>query len=94
VSDRCSQAEAVNAVSFKRAAAFGKPVLWLYGDKDPFYSLRHSRFNFDAFIAAGGKGSLVTYPPPTGQNGHAIHAYPGMWQAAVDNYLREVAPPR
>ncbi|MDP1740714.1 S9 family peptidase [Polaromonas sp.] len=94
VSDRCSQAEAVNAVSFKRAAAFGKPVLWLYGDKDPFYSLRHSRFNFDAFLAAGGKGSFVTYPAPTGQNGHAIHAYPGIWQAAVNDYLQQAVPSR
>lgn len=94
VGDHCPQAETVNTVSFKRAAAFGKPVLWLYGDKDPFYSLRHSRVNFDAFIAAGGKGSFVTYPPPTGQNGHAIHAYPSVWQAAVDNYLKEVMPTR
>ena len=94
VSDRCSQAEAVNTVSFKRAAAFGKPMLWLYGDKDPFYSLSHSRANFDAFIAAGGKGSFVTYPPPTGQNGHAIHAYPSIWQAAVNDYLQQAVPSR
>jgi dienelactone hydrolase len=94
VSDRCSEAEAVNTVSFKRAAAFGKPMLWLYGDKDPFYSLNHSRANFDAFIAAGGKGSFVTYPPPTGQNGHAIHAYPSVWEAAVNDYLQQVMPSR
>ena len=94
VSDRCSQAEAVNTVSFKRAAAFGKPMLWLYGDKDPFYSLSHSRANFDAFMAAGGKGSFVTYPPPTGQNGHAIHAYPSIWQAAVNDYLQQAVPSR
>ncbi len=94
VSDRCPQPDTVNTVSFKRAAAFAKPVLWLYGDKDPFYSLRHSRANFDAFMAAGGKGSFVTYPPPTGQNGHSIHGYPGIWQAAVDNYLRDVVPAR
>lgn len=94
VGDRWLHADAVNIVSFKRAAAFGKPVLWLYGDKDPFYSLRHSRKNFDAFVAAGGKGSFLTYDPPPGQNGHAIHAYPALWQAAMDNYLQQVVPPR
>ena len=94
VGDRWLYAGAVNTASFRRAAAFSKPVLWLYGDKDPFYSLRHSRTNFDAFIAAGGKGRFVTYPPPTGQSGHAIHAYPGMWQAAVDDYLQQAVPPR
>jgi dienelactone hydrolase len=94
VADRCPQPDAVNTVSFRRAAAFAKPVLWLYGDKDPFYSLSHSRMNFDAFTAAGGKGNFVTYPPPTGQNGHSIHAYPSVWQTAVDSYLKEVVPPR
>jgi len=76
------------------AAAFGKPVFWLYGDQDPYYSLRHSRANFDACIAAGGKGKFVTYPRPTGQNGHAIHAFPGVWQTEVDNYLKDAIPPR
>lgn len=94
VGNRWLYADSVNTVSFKRAAAFGKPMLWLYGDKDPFYSLNHSRANFDSFVAAGGKGSFVTYPPPTGQNGHAIHAYPSVWQAAVDDYLQLVVPSR
>ena len=94
VGDQCPRAEEVNTVSFKRGAAFAKPVLWLYGDKDPYYSLRHSRMNLDAFTAAGGKGRFVSYAPPTGQNGHAIYAFPGLWQSDLDGYLAQVLPAR
>lgn len=50
VSDRCSSAAAVNTVSFRQAAAFAPPMLWLYGENDLFYKISHSKSNFDAFI--------------------------------------------
>ena len=54
---RCEDADHVNSVLFRRGAAFQGPQIWLYGDKDPFYSLSRSRKNFDDFVAAARAGS-------------------------------------
>lgn len=90
VGDRCSSAAAVNTVSFKRAAAFTPPMLWLYGENDPFYRISHSRSNFDAFIAAGGKGTFKVITPSDAQNGHGIHAMPNLWRDVMNAYLTQV----
>lgn len=90
IGDRCPEADRINPVLFQRGAAFKKPELWLYGDKDPFYALAHSRKNFDAFAAAGGTASFVSFPPPPGQNGHMIHQSPALWSADVARYLQQV----
>ncbi|HSV57918.1 MAG TPA: alpha/beta fold hydrolase [Variovorax sp.] len=93
VGDRCADAGRVNPALFRRGAAFGKPMLWLYGDKDPFYALTHSKQNFEAFVAAGGRGSFLSFDAPPGQIGHLIHQHPSLWGAAVDGYLRQVDIP-
>ena len=90
VGERCSDADRINPVLFRQGAAFKGPELWLYGDKDPFYSLDHSRRNFEAFEAAGGKGRFMTYSPRPGQIGHFISQSPSLWTAAMDDYLKEV----
>ena len=83
----CSSASAINQTLFNRGAAYGQPTIWLYGDKDPFYPLSHSRGNFAAFQAAGGKGAFHEYTPPEGLNGHQIGAAPQLWSATLDAYL-------
>lgn len=93
VGDRCLYADRINTATFQRAATFTKPMLWLYGDKDPFYSLKHSRQNFDAFVAAGGQGRLLVLEPPVGQSGHSLHTYRTLWQAAADDYLTHATKP-
>ncbi|WP_051237588.1 alpha/beta hydrolase family protein [Ottowia thiooxydans] len=92
VGDRCADADKVNPVSFRRGAVFPRPMLWLYGSQDPFYSLRHSRKNFDAFIAEGGKGSFVSFDPLHGASGHDIVAQPVLWESAVSDYLKKLEP--
>jgi dienelactone hydrolase len=92
VGDRCTHADAINPVAFRRGAAFPHPMLWLYGEQDPFYALRHSRKNFDAFVAEGGKGRFVAFDPLYGASGHGIHAQPALWRSAVDEYLQAVVP--
>lgn len=87
VGDRCKDADKVNVVSFVRGAVFPRPTLWLYGAHDPFYSLNHSRKNFDAFTAAGGKGEFMEFIPLYGGNGHFIHSQPVLWESAVTDYL-------
>ena len=82
-----SIASAINQNLFNRGAAYGQPTIWFYGDKDPFYPLSHSRANFAAFQAAGGKGAFHEYTPPEGLNGHQIGAAPQLWSATLDAYL-------
>src|SRR5690349_13114786 len=85
----CGYSAKVNAELFKRGAAYKAPTLWLYGDKDPFYPLSHSRGSFDAFKAAGGRGSFNEYTLPDGVSGHSVASYPQLWGPAVERYLDE-----
>lgn len=85
----CSTASAINQTLFKRGAAFGQPSIWLYGNNDSFYPLSHSRANFAAFQAAGGKGAFHEYVPAAGMNGHFINAAPNLWGTTLEAYLAE-----
>ena len=85
--DGCKESAAVNRAGFERGAAMPRPTLWLYGERDSFYALEHSRASFDAFRAAGGQGRMVSYALPPGQDGHGIHNFPALWRADVDSYL-------
>ncbi|MDP1751281.1 MAG: hypothetical protein Q8L22_17670, partial [Reyranella sp.] len=51
------------------------------------YPLSHSRGNFAAFEAAGGKGAFNEYAPPTSLNGHQISSAPPLWTTALEAYL-------
>ena len=66
-------------------------MLWLYGENDPFYALDHSRGNFEAFRAAGGKGRFIGFRVPGG-NGHSVILFPRLWAAEVDRYLGGTKP--
>lgn len=94
ISDRCSNAIRINQSTFRRGARFARPTLWLYGESDPFYSLSHSRANFDDFVAAGGRGRFESYAVPGRDAGHAVIAVPRLWADAVDRYLEEVVATR
>jgi dienelactone hydrolase len=90
MSDRCPDPEAINTVTFRRGAAFPGPTLWLYGDNDSFYRIEHSRKNFDAFVAAGGKGAFFTYALGPGANGHTLIARPDQWQDAAAAFIGSI----
>jgi dienelactone hydrolase len=81
-------ANIINQALFTRGALFPGDTIWLYGDGDPFYPLSHSRENFAAFQAAGGKGAFHEFPPPQGSSGHSIVAYPDVWGSLVEAYLK------
>jgi dienelactone hydrolase len=87
MSDRCPRAADINHVSLRRGAAYPHPMLWLYAEGDPFYSLQHTRAGFEAFVAAGGRGAFQEYRSGYGSNGHLLIRYPQVWQPAVDAYL-------
>lgn len=88
--DICPLAAAVNTVSFRRAAAFAPPMLWLYGENDPFYKISHSKSNFEAFIQAGGKGDFKVFDAGSGRSGHGIVSSPDLWRSSVDVYLKQL----
>jgi hypothetical protein len=77
----------------ERGVGYGRPTAWLYGDKDPFYPMTHSRANFAAFEAAGGKGAFHEYAPPEGLNGHQIVSAPPLWGATLEAYLADQGLP-
>jgi dienelactone hydrolase len=85
----CRNASEINGTLFKRGGAFPHPTLWLYGNQDPCYSLNHSRANFAAFQAAGGKGSFFDFEVPGG-NGHRVMFSPPLWTGHVDRYLNSI----
>ena len=87
VGSRCPTASAVNQALFNRGAPYGRPMIWLYGDKDPFYPLSHSRANFAAFQSAGGRGAFHEYAPGEGLNGHQIGSAPSLWGVTLEAYL-------
>ena len=90
VGDRCPSAAAINTVSFTRAAGFASPMLWLYGENDPFYKISHSRKNFDVFQAAGGIGEFHVFNLGAGQSGHGLISMRSQWQSAVMRYLDHI----
>jgi len=89
VSEGCRNASEINGTLFRRGGMFPHPTLWLYGNHDPLYSLDHSRANFAAFQAAGGKGSFFDFEVPGG-NGHGVMFSPSLWTGYVDRYLDSI----
>jgi dienelactone hydrolase len=89
VGEGCSTALEINGTLFRRGATFHGPTLWLYGQRDFYYSMRHSRTNFDEFHAFGGQGTFLEFEVP-GPNGHALNAYPELWAAHVEDFLKRV----
>jgi dienelactone hydrolase len=83
----CSTASSINRGLLNRGIAWGQPSLWLYGDKDPFYPLSHTRANFQAFQAAGGQGTFHEYQPTEGINGHQIGSVPQLWTDVAEAHL-------
>ena len=88
----CQDALAVNRATFLRGAGFSRPTLWLYSDNDSFYSLAHSRGNFDAFVAAGGTGTFQVFTRAPTLNGHFLVNDPALWSGTLDAYLLQVTP--
>jgi pimeloyl-ACP methyl ester carboxylesterase len=87
-----STAGEINGTLFRRGGMFPRPTLWLYGRGDSYYSIEHSRSNFEAFMKAGGKGEFVEFDVPDGL-GHEVIDYPNLWVEPVEKYLIAVTPP-
>jgi dienelactone hydrolase len=87
---RCSEMEAVHKISFKRGSDFKKQTIWLYGENDSHYSLKHCQNNFDLFVKSGGKGVFLSYYLPPGKDGHSLLYYPQIWMKDVDLFIKGI----
>lgn len=92
MSDSCPNPTAINTTTFARGAPFPNQTVWLYGQNDPYYSLQHSRYNFDYFSSLGGKGTFNTFYLGAGVVGHNVFLYPALWGPVVDQYLAGLPP--
>jgi dienelactone hydrolase len=85
----CINIDAINLATFRKAAAFRRPTIWLYGEIDSFYSIEHSRRNFDAFRSAGGEGAFHSYQVG-GHWGHYLLEFPNFWRSQLSTFLEGV----
>lgn len=90
--EACVDAVAVNRAVSAMGAASPHPTAWLYAAADPFYSLDHSRGNFAAFVAAGGRGEYLEYQRAPGLDGHFLVDDPGLWEADLAAFLARLPP--
>lgn len=86
----CQDALLVNRQTFVRGAGFPGPTIWLYGNNDSFYSLSHSRGNFDAFIASGGDGVFEIFTRAPSLNGHFLVNDPDLWTNELDAFVAQL----
>jgi dienelactone hydrolase len=85
--EACVDAVPVNRSSFLRGAGFPGASLWLYAENDTFYSIAHSRSNFDSFVTAGGSAAFHVHARAPGLNGHFLHNDPALWGTDVESYI-------
>jgi dienelactone hydrolase len=82
----CPRMQDAHATLLRRAAPYTGETLWLYGEKDPFYTVQQSRRAHEAFTKAGGKGDFRTFEVSDG-DGHGLLNWPRLWGSAVEGYL-------
>ncbi|MEO8021147.1 acetylxylan esterase [Polaromonas sp.] len=88
----CPTMGSVNRTLFNRGAGYPGESLWLHAENDAYYSLSHSRENFTAFTAAGGKGLFHEFVLPA-ENGHWLPAFPAAWSTSLEAYLKRIGLP-
>ena len=66
------------------------PQLWLYADKDSYFTEAFARGNHKAFTEAGGVAQLEFYQGIPG-DGHNLRLFPDRWRAAGDAFLKGLA---
>jgi dienelactone hydrolase len=65
------------------------PMLWLYGERDSYYSPSAIRGYFEAFERAGGNGRLVLFGGLPG-DGHRLVDFVPVWKPATDRFLESL----
>lgn len=91
MSDSCPRVEAINASTFRAPGAFHGPIIWFYGERDPYYSIKRSRRNFEAFRNAGRTGDLHVFDVGAGSDGHMLlQNNPDLWRGPLTAFLNRL----
>ncbi|MEM8758714.1 MAG: dienelactone hydrolase family protein [Pseudomonadota bacterium] len=77
----------INPILFRRIESFDGPILSIYGEDDPFYSVAHSRANLEEFEARRATSQLHVVEVPGFQNGHWVLSTPTLWDDVVREFL-------
>jgi hypothetical protein len=64
-------------------------MLWLYAEKDRYYSAAWIRRYHEAFTQAGGLATFHLFPS-FGSDGRRLVDQPEIWAAVVDEFLHEL----
>jgi len=65
------------------------PVLMIFAEGDSRYSPNTIRHSYQAFIDAGGKGTL-SLSPPINEDGHYVYHHPAYWREILRTYLQQI----
>lgn len=84
--------DSINPTLFARSGAFKGPVMSIYGEDDPFYSIPHSKQNLAAMQAAGAQSQLHVVKVRGEGNGHWAISVPSLWEDWIGAFLDEVTP--
>lgn len=64
------------------------PQLWIYGAPDAYYDEAHTRQNFQAFTANGGRAELIYHTAQQSFDGHSIRFHSDLWRDRADRFVR------
>jgi len=80
--------EALQTNALRSFASRAKaPSLWIYAERDPYYSEATTRRFFEAFKDGGGNGDYVFITDPGLANGHAVASRLSLWGSSADAFL-------
>lgn len=83
----CGDFRSVNQSLFIAGANPASASLWLYAAHDAFYSLEHSRGNFQTFLSAEGNGEFLEFSRAPGLEGHFLFNDPLLWSNAMSSFI-------
>ncbi|MEO1111251.1 MAG: dienelactone hydrolase family protein [Pseudomonadota bacterium] len=78
----------INPTLFRRIGSFRGPILSIYGEEDPFYSVAYSRSYLAEMEALGADHRLHVVRVPGQGNGHWALFVPNLWGDVVDGFLK------
>ena len=77
----------INQTLFRRIGSFSGPVLSIYGEEDPYYSVEYSKSNLAEMEALGADSQLHVVKLPGYGNGHRAMFMPILWEQVMGEYL-------
>ncbi len=85
--DEATGEPSINPTLFRRIGSFSGPVLSIYGEEDPYYSIAHSRSNVAELAARGADSEFHTIKLPGYGMGHWAMFMPSLWEGLVTDWL-------